>query len=456
MLLHMIKSLTLLSTQNHKMVNSNKLLQKDLKHVWHPCTQMKDFETHPPLIVHRAQGSYLYTDRGPIIDSISSWWCKSLGHGFPAVINAMKEQLARFEHVIGADTTYPEIVELAERLADISGLEHVFFASDGASAVEIAMKLALHATQLQGHTNRNQFIALKHSYHGETLGTLSVSDLGLYKKPFGEFGVPCHFLQNIPYVATTEDPVWHDCSPAWPLIHRELEAVKSTVCAILVEPIVQGAGGMRCYSADFLRRLAAWAKLNNIYLIADEIMTGMGRTGKWLACQHAEITPDMICLSKGLTAGALPLSCVLIDKHIYQHFYHDYNEGKSFLHSHTYSGNPMAVSAALATIKSMQAENINQQAEKLGTCMRQHFADIANVTGKLSNVRSIGAIVAGDLEGHTSPRIGYQIHQEALRRGALLRPLGNTLYWLPPLTTDQQTIGKLAEITLNSIKAVYF
>jgi adenosylmethionine-8-amino-7-oxononanoate aminotransferase len=437
------------------MVNNDNLIEHDLKHVWHPCTQMKDFEQHPPLIVNRAKGSYLYTDRGPIIDAISSWWCKSLGHGSPAVIHAIKEQLSCFEHVIGADTTYPSIVELAEQLADISGLQHVFFASDGSSAVEIAMKLALHASQLQGHTTRNKFIALKNSYHGETLATLSVSDLGIYKKPFAGFGVQCHFLQQVPYVTNTNDPLWNNCDPEWTLIQKELDAAKENVCALIVEPIVQGAGGMRCYSADFLHKLATWAKANNIYLIADEIMTGLGRTGKWLACQHAGIVPDMICLSKGLTSGAMPLSCVLIDNPIYNLFYHDFAEGKSFLHSHTYSGNPLAVSAALATIKTMRTEGINQQAEELGVYMRQCFSEIATQTGKITNVRSIGAIVAGDLEKTNSPRIGYQLHQEALRRGALLRPLGNTLYWLPPLTTDRQTIGSLAEITLNSIEAVY-
>ena len=437
------------------MVNHNELLKQDLKHVWHPCTQMKDLEQNPPLVVLNAKGSYLYTDRSPIIDAISSWWCKSLGHGHPAVIEAIKDQLSRFEHVIGADTTNPQIVELAKQLADISKLQHVFFASDGSSAVEIAMKLALHANQLQGNASRNQFIALKNSYHGETLATLSVSDLGLYKKPYKDLGVQCHFLQHIPYVSNHNSPQWHDASEEWSFVEKELEASKANVCAIIVEPIVQGAGGMLCYSADFLKRLAGWAKSNNIYLIADEIMTGLGRTGKWLASEHAGIKPDMVCLSKGLTSGALPLSCVLIDNPIYNLFYNDADKGPSFLHSHTYSGNPLAVSAALATIKTMRNEGINQQAEVLGAWMRDHFSSIASETGKLTNVRSIGAIVAGDLVGPTNERIGFKLQQEALKRGALLRPLGNTLYWLPPLTTDHQTIEKLADITLNSIKDVY-
>jgi len=437
------------------MVNHNELLQQDLKHIWHPCTQMKSLEHFPPLIIQHAKGSYLYTDRGPIIDGISSWWCKSLGHGHPAVIGAIKDQLSHFEHIIGADTTFPKLVELGEKLARISQLQHVFFASDGACAVEIAMKLALHANQLQGHPTRNQFIALQHGYHGETLGTLSVSDLGIYKKPYNGLNVKCHFVQPIPYVNHPQTPLWSDAEQEWRVIEQQLEAVKEQACAVIFEPIVQGAGGMRVYSADFLHRLVQWAKANRIYVIADEIMTGLGRTGKWLASEHASIKPDMVCLSKGLTSGSLPLSCVLIDDPIYNLFYHEASEGKSFLHSHTYSGNPLGIRAALATIDVMHAEGINEQAQALGECMLQHFSSIASQTAKLTNVRSIGAIVAGDFVGPVDQQIGFTFQQEALNRGALLRPLGNTLYWLPPLTTTEETIEKLAEITLHSINAVY-
>ena len=436
-------------------MNYEQLIQQDLKHIWHPCSHMKDFEINPPLVIQRARGSYLYTDRGPIIDGISSWWCKSLGHGFPAVADAIREQLNRFEHVISANTTHPVIVELAEELARLSGLQHVFFASDGSSAVEIAMKLAMHASLLKGKPSRTKFIALKNSYHGETLATLSVSDLGIYKEPYAGIGVDCHFLQSIPYVSDKNDALWSNCEDEWALAYKELEAAKEDVCAIIIEPIVQGAAGMHCYSADFLSKLAKWAKTNQIYLIADEIMTGLGRTGEWLASNHADIQPDMICLSKGLTSGALPLSCVLIDDSIYKLFYHDASEGKSFLHSHTYSGHALAASAALATIKTMRSEGINQRATDLGALMHTYFSEIARQTGKMSNIRSIGAIVAGDLVGPASERYGYRIQEEALRLGALLRPIGNTLYWLPPLTTEQDTIEKLAEITQASIENVY-
>lgn len=431
------------------------LIEKDLKHIWHPCTQMKDLERCPPLIVNQAKGSYLYTDKGPLIDAGSSWWCKSLGHGHPAVISALKEQLDTFEHVIAANTTHSKLAEFGEKLMEISRRQHVFFACDGSSAVEIAMKMALHAKQLQGQADRNEFISLENAYHGETFATLSISDMGLFKKPYEGYGVNCHFLSTLPYVSDSTDPLWSDASSYWPQTLEKLETIKARVCALIVEPIVQGANGMRCYSADFLKKLANWAKANDIYLIADEIMTGMGRTGEWLACDHAGVDADLICLSKGLTSGTVPISCVLIDHPIYTLFYDDYDKGKSFLHSHTFSANALAVSAALATIKVMETEKINEKAQKLGLLMYQHFQEIAELSGKLSNLRSIGAIVAADLLPNGSKRLGYQLYQAALERGALLRPLGNSLYWLPPLNTNKQTIENLAEITLNSIKAIY-
>ncbi|KTC69300.1 adenosylmethionine-8-amino-7-oxononanoate aminotransferase [Legionella birminghamensis] len=437
------------------MVNTD-CIDKDLRHIWHPCMQMKDFELSPPLIVNKAKGSYLYTDQGILIDAISSWWCKSLGHGHPAIQDAIKKQMERFEQVIAANTTHPALAELGEQLALLSGKQHSFFASDGSSAVEIALKLALHACQLKGDTKKRDFIALKNAYHGETLGTLGVSDLGIYKQPYEGFGPRCHFLQTIPYVRDTSDPLWLDSNTYWNETQDTLETLKSTACAIIVEPIIQGAGGMLCYSADFLSKLAAWAKENEIFLIVDEIMTGMCRSGEWFAFQHANIEPDMICLSKGLTAGAIPLSCVLIDHAIYQLFYQDYNKGNSFLHSHTHSANALGVSAALATIDTMRHEDMAAQARKLGNLMYALLRDIAAATGKLANVRSIGAMAAADLvPGSTHERPGFYFYQQALTQGALMRPLDNALYWLPPLNSDEETIVKLAEITLNSIHALY-
>jgi adenosylmethionine---8-amino-7-oxononanoate aminotransferase len=436
------------------MVNTEQLINKDLHHIWHPCMQMKDFEQCPPLVIERAQGSYLYTNQGPLIDAISSWWCKSLGHGHPAVINAIKQQMHRFEHVIGANTTHPVVVELAEQLTLITGKQHVFFASDGSSAVEIAMKLALHSMKIKGFKDKTQFIALKNGYHGETLGTMCVSDLGLYKAPYEDFGLTCHFVTP-PYVTGVADPVWTNCEESWTGIERALETIKERVCAVILEPIVQGAGGMLCYSAHFLRKIADWAKHNQIYLITDEIMTGLGRTGTWLAADHASIGSDLICLSKGLTSGSIPFSCVMIDHDVFDLFYNDFSTGKSFLHSHTYSGNPLAVSAALATIKTMQKEEVIPYAKHLGSIMLDNLQQVAKSCGKLTNIRGVGAVVAADLINTDNRRIGNEIYQQALKLGALLRPIGNTLYWLPPLNTEAHTIEQLAEITLNCINLIY-
>lgn len=433
----------------------NPVIQKDLKHIWHPCMQMKDFETSPPLVISEAKGSYITTDQGVLIDGISSWWCKSLGHGHPVIQEAIRDQLNRFEQVIAANTTHPILAELGEKLAEISQKQHVFFASDGSSAVEIAMKLAIHAKQLTGQADRNQFISLSNSYHGETLATISVSDLGIYKKPYEGFGVQCHFLHPLPYVSGETDPLWHDCSPIWDKLLLQLENVKAKTCAIIVEPLIQGSGGMLCYSADFLKRLAQWAKDNAIYLIADEIMTGLGRTGTWLACEHAAVQADLICLSKGLTAGALPMSCVLIDHSIFTLFYDDYDKGKSFLHSHTHSANALAASAALATLQVIEKEGILEKARDLGKHMRQQMTAIADLTGKIGPVRSLGAMVAADMLPWKNKRLGQEFYQQALKKGALLRPIGHTLYWLPPLNTDIETIMQLSEITLNSINAIY-
>jgi len=411
---------------------------------------MKDFEAYPPLIVNSAKGSYLFTEGGPVIDAISSWWCKSLGHGHPRIIAAIKKQLDIFEHVIAANTTHPLLVQLAEKLSSITGKQRVFFASDGSSAVEIALKLAIHANQIKGQRHRNQFIALANSYHGETLATLNVSDLGIYKEPYQGLGPTCHFIDSIPYTSCciAENEYWLKT-------HAWLETIKDNVCALIVEPLVQGSSGMRLYSTEFLYNLAGWAKANDIYLIADEIMTGIGRTGTWLACGHAKINPDLICLSKGLTSGTIPLSCVMIDESIYQLFYDDYNKGNSFLHSHTYSGNALAVAAALATLETIEVESVLEQTQQLSIDMYKQFKNVADECGKLCNLRWIGGIIAGDLPALDNQRVSQRIYQEALKRGALLRPLGNTLYWLPPLNTPEQTIVNLAEITLNSINAVY-
>ncbi|MDO8953860.1 MAG: adenosylmethionine--8-amino-7-oxononanoate transaminase [Gammaproteobacteria bacterium] len=424
------------------------ILERDLQYVWHPCSQMKFYEDNPPLIVEKAYGSYLQLKDGrKIIDAISSWWCKSLGHGHPKIKQALFDQAERFEHVILADVTHDTIVDLSERLGNISpSLKKVFYASDGSSAVEIAMKMSLHSKQLGGENQRSKFMALGNGYHGETSLAMSVTDLGHFKDPYRAVLTPSYFIVDIPYVSGRFDPLWQDCAELWPAIERQLEPYADSLTAILIEPIVQGAGGMRIYSQDFLRRLRVWTRTHNIHLIADEMMTGLGRTGLPLACQHAGIEPDFLCLGKGLTAGWLPMAAVVTSNQIYDYFYHQ-DISKAFLHSHTHTGNALAASVALATLKVMDEENIYAKAQAMEGILLKLMQEVERQTAAISNIRCIGGIVAADLIDLNA----REVYKQAIQKGALLRPLGNSIYWLPPLNTECEVLEELKDITSSAI-----
>lgn len=439
-------------------MNDENLREQSARTLWHPCSQMKDYELFKPLVVKRACGSYIELSNGKkIIDAISSWWCKSLGHNHPALKRALLDQLEQFEHVILANTTNELIVKLSQQLTDLMPhLNKVFYAGDGSCAVEIALKMSLHARVIQGQSQKNQFLALKNSFHGETIGALSVSDLGIYRAPYASMLFETPFIEA-PYVSGPHDAKWHDASETWPKIEKFLEPFCQSTTALIIEPILQGTAGMRIYSKDFLVRLSQWAQQHDIHIIADEIMTGLGRTGTMLASEHANIQPDFICLSKGLTSGWLPLSAVLTTDAIYDHFYDDYDKGKTFFHSHTHSGNALAASVALATLNIVKEQALCERANTLQKIMMAHLQDISNQTGKLTNLRGIGAMVAADLiTNDNQQRLGYQIFQEAVKLGALLRPLGNTLYWLPPLNIAEQTLLELKNITHQAINAVKY
>lgn len=432
------------------------LLDFDLKHILHPCSQMKDYEWLKPLLIQKAEGAYFYTQDGKkVIDAISSWWCKSFGHQHPRLKRALLQQLDHFEHVIFANTTNEVIVQLTQQLLKLMPhLSHVFYAGDGSCAVEVAMKMSLHTRYVAGEKKKTQFMALLNSYHGETMGALSVSDLDLYKTPYQSALFDVYFIQSIPYVTGSDDPLWHDCSEIWPKIEIELLNRVDITTAILVEPIVQGAGGMKIYSPDFLKRLARFAKEHHIHLIADEIMTGLGRTGKLLACQYANIEPDIVCLAKGLTGGWLPFSAILFTDEINQYFYGDFASSKSFLHSHTYSGNVMGAAIAREVLHLLQEDDCLQRINTMGERMRFLMQEIADQTGKLQDVRQLGAIVAADIKNVCRNRPLYRVFQEALKQGAFLRPLGQTLYWMPPFITTDATLLELQAITESALRVV--
>lgn len=431
------------------MLPSGILTERDLRHIWHPCTPMKDHEVIPLVEVAAASGCYLHTTDGrKIFDAISSWWCKSLGHQHPHIKAAIQNQLDCLEHVILAGTTNETIVTLSELLARLMPtLNKVLFASDGSCAVEMALKLSLHAHQIAGQHQRTEFLSLMNAYHGETVGAMSVSDLGAFCKPYESLLFPVTSIR-VPYVSDRNQAQWFDCSDHWAKILPTLEQAADTTAALIVEPIVQGANGMRLYSQDFLHRLRAWTTERGIHLIADEVMTGCGRTGKMLACEHANIVPDFLCLSKGLTAGFLPLSVTLTSQTIYDLFYDDAAAGKTFWHSHTHSGNTLAASAAVATLQLIKAQNIVAQAAQLENRMLTAMQNIAADTKLLHNVRGIGAIVAADLiMTQNNSRTGMEMYHNGLKHGILLRPLGNTLYWFPPLIMTSDELQELEQRT---------
>lgn len=337
-------------------------------------------------------------------------------------------------------------------------LDKVFYASDGSSAVEAAIKMSLHSRIIAGENRRTKIMALANSYHGETGLALAVTDISLYRKPYQQLLPQVSFLKNIPYVSSKHDLLWYDCSEYWPTILQQLNLHKETLTAIIIEPIVQGAGGMLIYSKDFLNRLRVWTKAHQIHLIADEIMTGFGRTGLPFACQHANIEPDFMCLAKGLTSGWLPMSAVLTTNEIYNMFYDDFAKGKTFLHSHTHSGNAMAAAVALETLKIIEKENIYNKVRKTEILLHELMQEVALQTKRIKNIRHLGAIVAADLmldEGQKTERYGYKIFKTGIKFGIFMRPLGNTIYWTPPLNVKENILLRLMAATIKAINAVF-
>lgn len=433
----------------------------DLAHHWHPCSQMKDYEKFPPVEIVRAAGSVMYTSSGkPLIDAISSWWCKSLGHTHPRIKSAVRDQLDRYEHIIAANTCSEPLATLSARLAKLlPGLDRCFYADNGSTAVEVALKMALQYQLQRGQPQRTQLAALENGYHGETLLALSVSDCDIYGSPYRAWMHHVPKIKGLPYVHGAVDPAWHDIgNDAWRAIEAQLTPMADTLCAIIFEPVLQGAGGMKIYSPDLLRRLRTWATQHDVMLIADEIMTGFGRTGEMFACNHAGITPDFVCLSKGLTSGYAPMAVTLTSTEVYNTFYDDYAARKSFLHSNTFAGYAVAATAANTVLDILDEEGVIEHVRTHSDALQKRMERIAQATGCLANLRGIGYLAAADLvrpDGSPFPpetRMGYQCYQKAVELGAWLRPLGDTIYFLPPLNTPAEVLDQLADITIDAIR----
>lgn len=413
---------------------------------------MKDYISFPPLNVSSASGDFLITENGQrIIDVVSSWWCKSLGHGNVRIGESIYKQSKKFEHVILANTTNENIQNLSETLCLLCGMDKAFYGSDGSTAVEIALKMSIQANYVDGNVKKNKVAYLQNSYHGENIFIHSVSDLSLYSKPYADLSKKNVKLDKIEYVNNVNEK---KKLTYWQEIEKKLEKNKERLASIIVEPIVQGAAGMKIYSPNLLSKLSKWAKKNNVYLIVDEVMTGLGRTGKVLASNYAKIKPDFICLMKNLTAGWLPLSVVLTKNKIYQKFYDDYETGKAFMHSNTFSGNALGVAAALEVLKIYKEDNLFERVEKDSYKLTDILKNVNEKLNCFENIRGIGFIAAADLKSKTfkKKRWGYQIYQEAVKLGLLLRPLGDTIYLLPPFNVKDSTLEMINEIIPKAIQ----
>ncbi|HWP00677.1 MAG TPA: adenosylmethionine--8-amino-7-oxononanoate transaminase [Methylococcus sp.] len=437
-------------------------VRRDLAVLWHPCTQMKDHEWLPLIPIRRGEGIWLEDFEGNrYLDAISSWWVNLFGHGHPHIEAALVEQLGDLEQVIFAGFTHEPGIRLAERLIAVTppGLARCFYADNGSAAVEVALKMSFHCWRNLGRTGKRRFVTLENSYHGETLGALAVGDVSLYKETYRPL-----LMETL--VAPSPDAYHREPGESeadyaerrFQDLLAILEAHAETVCAVIVEPLVQCAGGMRMYDPVYLRLLREACDRLQIHLIADEIAVGFGRTGTLFACEQAGITPDFLCLSKGLTGGYLPLAAVLTRAEIYGAFYDEYTAGKTFLHSHSYTGNPLACRAALATLELFEQGDVLNHNQTLARCMgnaTERFREHPHV----GDVRQRGMILAIEMvrdRARREPypwqeRRGLAVYQHSLRRGVLLRPLGNVIYFMPPYVIQPQEIDHMVEVAWEGL-----
>ena len=431
-------------------------LDRSLKAVWHPCTQMKLHTTGvlPLVPVARGQGAWLYDFEGRrYLDAISSWWVNLFGHANPRINAAVKDQLDRLEQVILAGFTHAPVVELSERLAALTGhtLGHCFYASDGSSAVEIALKMSFHYWRNHGQPDKNRFLCLAGGYHGETLGTLGVSDVALYKEVYAPLlrqaiTVPSPDARQAEAGETTAEVARRAATA----LETTLAARHESIAALIVEPLVQGATGMAMYDPEYLQLARALCDRYEIHLIADEIMVGFGRTGTLFAHEQAGIRPDFLCLSKGLTGGYLPLSTVMTTDDVFAAFYDD-AVTRGFLHSHSYTGNPLACRAALATLDLFAEDDVLARNRRFAERFATLLAPLANHP-RARHFRHRGMIWAVDI-ATDDPDFRPRFYREALQRELLLRPLGTTIYFMPPYILDDDEAALLAERAVAALDA---
>jgi adenosylmethionine-8-amino-7-oxononanoate aminotransferase len=446
------------------LAEADALRARDLAVLWHPCTQMAEHPHALPLLpIRRGRGAWLEgADGRRYLDAVSSWWTNIFGHSEPRIAEAIAQQARTLEHVIFAGFSHEPALLLAEALLRVAppGLARVFYADNGSAAVEVALKMSFHSFANRGQDKRTKFVALTGGYHGETLGALSMGDLPLYRRVYAP-------LLLEPIFAPSPDA--YDAEPgesdeACALRRADqlaaiLERHAGEVCALILEPLVQCAGGMRMHHPAYVRRAREICDAQEVHLIADEIAVGFGRTGTMFACEQAGVTPDFLCLSKGLTGGFLPMSAVLTTADVYDAFLDESRE-RAFLHSHSYTGNPLGCAAALATLSIFESEPVLQRNRQTAGTMGEfasRFRDHPNV----ADVRQTGMIVAFELVADKATRTpfasadkrGLRAYRAGLEHGAVLRPLGEILYWMPPYCVGWEDLHHLAGATEAAIAA---
>ncbi|WP_454252420.1 adenosylmethionine--8-amino-7-oxononanoate transaminase [Pseudomonas sp. Marseille-Q7302] len=437
-------------------------MRRDLEVLWHPCTQMKDHEQLPVIPIRRSEGVWLEDfDGNRYLDAVSSWWVNVFGHANPRINDRIKAQVDQLEHVILAGFSHQPVIELSERLVALTpaGLDRVFYADNGSSCIEVALKMSYHYWRNVGQPEKRRFVTLTNSYHGETVAAMSVGDVALFTETYQGLLLDTLKVPSPDCYLRPEGMGWEEHSrQMFAHMERTLAEHHASVAAVIVEPLIQGATGMRMYHPVYLRLLREACDRYGVHLIHDEIAVGFGRTGTMFACEQAGIRPDFLCLSKALTGGYLPLAACLTTDAVYQAFYDDYDTLRAFLHSHSYTGNPLACAAALATLDIFEQDDVIEANKPLARRMAEataHLVDHPHV----GEVRQTGMALAIEMtadKAHRTPypwqeRRGLAVYQHALSRGALLRPLGNVVYFLPPYVITPEQIDFLAEVATQGI-----
>ncbi|MGM0563032.1 MAG: adenosylmethionine--8-amino-7-oxononanoate transaminase [Pseudomonadota bacterium] len=441
-------------------MTNEEMKARDLSVLWHPCTQMKDHEWLPLVPMKSGKGVWLEDfDGNRYIDAVSSWWVNLFGHANPRINAALSQQADQLEHAMLAGFSHQPVIELSERLVEVTpaGLSRCFYADNGSSGIEAAMKMSYHYWRNKGEPDRTLFITLSGSYHGETLGALAVGNVALYRETYQPL-----LIETL----TVEAPDAFNRAPGespadyarrcFPEMERAIADNSHRTAAVIVEPLVQCANGMRMYDPVYLELLREACDRHGVHLIADEIAVGFGRTGTLFACEQADITPDFMVLSKGITAGYLPLSAVITTDDVYQAFYDDYENLTAFLHSHSYTGNALACAVALETLNIFRDDNVIEQNRHTASLLHEAFAPLADHPNVI-DFRQRGMILA--LELGTAPgtpypwqeRRGLRVYQHSLTRQALLRPLGNVVYIMPPYVINRGEIDHLATVAAEGI-----